>query len=218
MATEIRPLRKDAERNRLRILQAAREVFAEQGLGATLDDVARHAGVGVGTVYRRFPDKDALIDAVLEERIGELVALAEQGAAAPDAWEGLTFFLREGLSLQARDRGLKEIACSTGRGHERIARMRERIGPVVEGLLRRAQADGAVRADLEVTDVPMLQFMVGHIVDYARDVDPELWRRYHAILIDGLRPARAEPAPLPRPALDAGQLDRAMSAWRPPAR
>ena len=71
-----RPLRKDAERNRQRILAAAAEVFTERGLEATLDDVARHAGVGVGTVYRRFPDKAALADALFEERIDALVELA----------------------------------------------------------------------------------------------------------------------------------------------
>src|SRR4051794_18831071 len=73
--TTERPLRRDAERNRQRILAAAAEVFAERGLGATLDDIARHAGVGVGTVYRRFPDKDALIDALFLERMGELQVL-----------------------------------------------------------------------------------------------------------------------------------------------
>ena len=78
--TAPRPLRKDAERNRERILAAARELFAEQGLTVTLDDIARHAGVGVGTVYRRFPDKEQLIDALFEDRLGEIAAVATESA------------------------------------------------------------------------------------------------------------------------------------------
>src|ERR1700730_8059433 len=90
-----RPLRQDAERNRLRILQAAREVFADRGLDASLDQIAVHAGVGVGTVYRRFPDKDALIDALFEERIGEVAAAGQDALAAPDPWQGLVDFLQQ---------------------------------------------------------------------------------------------------------------------------
>src|SRR5215218_6134927 len=77
-AARERPLRRDAERNRRRILEAAAEVFAERGLAVTMDDIADHAGVGVGTVYRRFPNKDLLIDALLEDRLAELVAMAER--------------------------------------------------------------------------------------------------------------------------------------------
>ena len=89
-----RPLRRDAERNRLRILQAAREVFADRGLDASLDQIAAHAGVGVGTVYRRFADKDALIDALFEERIDEVTAAGQRALSASDPWEGLVGFLQ----------------------------------------------------------------------------------------------------------------------------
>src|ERR1700721_3342156 len=88
-----RPLRRDAERNRQRILRAAAEVFTTRGLQATLDDVARHAGVGVGTVYRRFPDKESLVEALFEERLAAMVALAEKALAEPDSWTGLVSFL-----------------------------------------------------------------------------------------------------------------------------
>src|SRR6188768_1525257 len=89
-----RPLRSDAERNRQRILQAAEEVFAARGLDASLDDIAAAAGVGVGTVYRRFPDKDALIDALFEDKIRRVHALAEAGLTEPDPWEALAGFMR----------------------------------------------------------------------------------------------------------------------------
>src|ERR1700694_204012 len=104
MAVTERPLRKDAERNRQRIIEAATELFAERGLGVTLNDVAHYAGVGVGTVYRRYPDKADLIEEVFEHRLGELAGLAEAARDDPDPWKGLTNFLERSLELQARDR------------------------------------------------------------------------------------------------------------------
>src|ERR1700760_3898707 len=100
-----RPLRADAARNRERILAAATEVFAERGLHVTLDDIARHAGVGVGTVYRRFADKDALID----ERLAAFSQLAEEALAYESPWAGLERFLVSSLEQQAADRGLREL-------------------------------------------------------------------------------------------------------------
>src|SRR3954449_11052411 len=92
-------LRKDAERNRQRIVDAATELFAERGLAVTLNDIAHHADVGVGTVYRRFPDKDLLIDALFEERVQEMLDLAEESLACEDAWQGLVSFLEGSLEL-----------------------------------------------------------------------------------------------------------------------
>src|SRR3954463_11012360 len=119
-----KPLRKDAERNRIRILEAAGDLFAQRGLGITLDEIARHAGVGVGTVYRRFPDKELLIDALFEQRIEELVVLAETARDDPDPFEGLVRFFETFLALQAADRGLKDIVLGTGRGQRRVAQAR----------------------------------------------------------------------------------------------
>src|ERR1044071_5490121 len=106
-AAENKPLRKDAERNRRRILEAAAEVFGERGLGATLDAVAERAGVGVGTVYRRFPDKEALVDALFEERIGEVRTLALQCGEIEDPWEALSTFFDRALEMHCHDRALK---------------------------------------------------------------------------------------------------------------
>src|SRR4051794_32398592 len=104
-----RPLRKDAERNRQRILAAAGELFSEAGLSATLDAVAERAGVGVGTVYRRFPDKEALIDALFEERIDQIVAIAQECSALDDSWDALRCFFERSITLHGQDRALKEI-------------------------------------------------------------------------------------------------------------
>src|SRR6516165_7497408 len=104
-----RPLRRDAERNRQRILRAAADVFTERGLQATLDDVAHRAGVGVGTVYRRFPDKEALVEALFAERLEALVGFAEQALADPDPWGGLVSFLERTVAVIAGDRGLRQL-------------------------------------------------------------------------------------------------------------
>jgi AcrR family transcriptional regulator len=211
-----RPLRKDAARNRLRILEAARELFAQRGLEVTLDDVAHHAGVGVGTVYRRFPDKEQLIEALFEDRLAAVGGLAEQALEAEDAWEGLVGFLEATMGLQAADRGLKEIILGGPHGREHVAAARRRIAPLVARLVARAQAQGALRSDVRVTDMPLLQLMVGAIIDVSRDVEPELWRRFLGLLLDGLRADRDGANALPADALSLDQLATAMAAWRPP--
>src|ERR671921_1342419 len=182
-----RPLRADAERNRARIVAAAAEIFAERGLDVSLDEIAARAGVGVGTVYRRFPDKDALIDALFEEKIDRAVALADEALEIEDPWEGFTTFLRGMCRLQAEDRGFKDALLIRDRGREKVAGARERIAPRAMKLLARAQEAGAVRADLGPYDVPMLHLCVGLIADRTRDVAPDYWERLLSIVIDGIR-------------------------------
>src|SRR5687768_4994325 len=105
-------LRKDAERNRRRIIEAARELCATRGLDATLNEVAHHANLGVGTVYRRFPTKDALFEAIFQDGMDQLVALAETAADAEDSWEGFAWWVWQMCELTATDRGLREVAFS----------------------------------------------------------------------------------------------------------
>jgi AcrR family transcriptional regulator len=209
-----RPLRRDAERNRRRILEAAAEVFAQRGLGVTMDDIAEHAGVGVGTVYRRFPQKELLIEALFEERVTELVAMAEEALQEDDPWEALLGFVERAQALQASNRGLKELLLSSAHGRERIASVRERLSPIADQLVLRAQASGQLRPDVEVTDFPLIQVMLGAVVDVTRDVAPETWRRMLAVIADGLR-AGDQRTLLPAPALDTEQLDHTMRSWRP---
>jgi AcrR family transcriptional regulator len=213
-----RRLRRDAERNRERILVAAADAFAAGGLAVTMDEIAHAAGVGVGTVYRRFPDKELLIEALFEQRIDELVAIAEAARDEDDAWDGLVHFFERVVALQAADRGLKEVVLTPARGQERVARARARIGPVVDGLLERAKAEGALRSDVAGPDLGLIQFMLGALADATRDVEPELWRRFLAIILDGLRTRRGAPSPLAPGPLDDPSLDRAMAAWRTTAR
>ena len=132
MSTDVeRPLRRDAQRNRQRILAAARREFAERGLDVSMDDIARAAGVGVGTVYRRFPDKEQLIDALFEDRMAEMVELVERCLAIEDPWDGFVTFLAEMCGRQSADRGLKELLLSTSRGEIGRASCRERVSECV---------------------------------------------------------------------------------------
>jgi AcrR family transcriptional regulator len=213
-----RPLRRDAERNRQRILTAAADAFAEGGLAVTMDEIARRAGVGVGTVYRRFPDKELLVEALFEQRIDELVGLAEAARDEADPSAGLVRFFETFLAVQAADRGLKDVVLGTARGAGRAARARDRIGPIVDDLLARALRAGDVRGDVSASDLALIQFMLGAVIDFTHDVAPETWRRVLAIVLDGLAARRDGPSPLPAPALDDAQLERAMDAWRNPAR
>jgi AcrR family transcriptional regulator len=207
------PLRADAERNRQRLLAAAKELFAERGLDVTLDEVARHAGVGTGTAYRRFANKETLIDALMVDRIAELGAIAEECLQDPDPWVGLTGYLHRALGLMATDRGLKEVLFSTGRGHDRVAHARRAIAPVITKLVHRAVEAGAVRSDMSTTDVPMISVMLTALIDFARDTDLDVYKRYLAIVLDGLRP-RDDLEPLPVPALSIPAFQQAMARWK----
>ena len=210
-----RPLRRDAERNRRRILEAASAAFAEDGLSVTLDEIARRAGVGVGTIYRRFPDKEQLIDALFETRMQEFAAQAEEALRADDPWAGLVRFLERATEQHACDRGFKEVALSGVHGRDRVARARALMFPLVSRLVARAQADGSLRADVDPTDMPLLQMMLGSLSECTREADPEAWRRYLGIITDGLCTRRDGPTPLRHAALSPEQTQNAMRAWRP---
>jgi AcrR family transcriptional regulator len=216
--TSERPLRKDAERNRQRILDAARELFARDGLGVTLNDVAHHAGVGVGTVYRRFPEKEQLIEELFEQQVSELVGLMEEAAQDPDPWRGLTGFLRRNLELQSRDRAFREIISGTPESAQRLQQVRLRMFPLGAQLVQRAKDAGALRADFAPSDVPMMFLMLTAVLDAAREVEPELWRRYLEIFIQGLRAEPGTPEALATPALDGDRVPSVMGAFKLPRR
>ena len=215
MSIAERPLRADAARNRARLLVAARDVFAERGLDATMDEVARRAGVGVGTAYRRFRNRDDLIAALFEERLEEFGGVLDAALADGDPWRGLTGFLERSMEMQAEDRGFKELLLQSADGRERMQRFHEHIRPLVAELVRRAQATGELRPDVVEHDVLLVSLMTGAVADAAQTVEPQLWRRALALQIDGLRARRDAPASLPVGPLDNEQADRTAAAWRP---
>jgi AcrR family transcriptional regulator len=197
-----RPLRADAERTRARLLAAAGELFAARGLGVGLEEIARHAGVGVGTAYRRFRDKQALIEALFEDRIAGVEALARDALEREDPWEGLAAFMDGAVRMQVADRGLKEALFSSERSSLPTENARARIAPLIEALVRRAQAAGRLRPDVDVTDLPLLQFLLSGVAEFGAELAP----RYLAIVLDGLR--TPDPSPLPVPALTPDELQR----------
>lgn len=213
-AATARPLRKDAELNRRRILAAARDLFATEGLAPNLNDVAHHAGVGVGTVYRRFPAKSDLVEALFVEALNQLAEAAEKALADPDPWRGFTAYVGRMCELTATDRGLREIVFSKAYGGERVTAAKDRLAPVVARLVARAQADGHLRPEVSHTDMPTFALLAGSISEFVGHVDDQLWRRYVAILLAGTR-NRGDQTPLPVGPLDDDQLDLVMRTWEP---
>ena len=204
-----RPLRSDAERNRRRILEVALDVFAERGLEAGFDEIAHRAGVGVGTVYRRFPQRDDLVRALFESRLAELTEFAERAAAGPDAWAALRACLERIAEVHTRDRGLRELMAQSVRGPET---MREQVGHlhvVLEQLVTRARGEGRLRADVVVPDLVVLAGMLSAVSSTAT---PDLWRRYAAVLLDGLRADRGAGEPLPHHPPGEDEIDEVLGS------
>ena len=191
-----RPLRADAKRNLTKILDAAALVFAEKGLDATLDEVAAVAGVGVGTVYRRFPDKDALIGALFDNAIDEIVNLANTAPRHGDAWEALVWFLEEALQRQCANRGLRDVVVGSSFPIDRIEAAKQRLSPALAHLVENAQRDGYLRDDVVSADFPIMEMMISFLGNMTAHVAPDLWRRYLTIILDGLVVSRNAPSPL----------------------
>lgn len=211
-ATELRPLRRDAQRNRERIVAAAREAFAASGIDVPVEEIARRAGVGMGTLYRRFPAKEDLVDAVLEETLEQFVAAAEEAVAGDDAWAGLCAFLERAFALHVENRCLKDLVESGAHGRARAEASRERLRPLIRTLVAQAHEQGTLRPDFTPEDMPLVLWAGGRIVQATADVAPDLWRRHLGLVLDGLRAEAA--TPLPHAPLTQAQLDR-VSAGRP---
>ncbi|MFD9058203.1 TetR/AcrR family transcriptional regulator [Streptomyces albidoflavus] len=207
--TPARPLRADAERNRQRIIAAAQQVFAQRGIDVTLDDIAHHAGVGVGTVYRRFANREELVEAIFETEIQRIIDVAEEALTRVDPWDGLVHFFTTAGQDFADDRGLREVLLIGTHGKDRVADARDRLSPAINAVIERAQRHGSLRDDIEVTDFPLIQMMLGTATQYSRAVSPGLWQRYLTLILDGLRANREALTPLPHPALSQEEFERA---------
>jgi AcrR family transcriptional regulator len=204
--TPVRPLRRDAQANRERILAAARAAFAADGIDVPVEEIARRAGVGMGTLYRRFPAKEDLIDAVLEDTFAEFVRAAERALAVEDGWEGFRGFFESAFALHVENRGLKDIIATRMHGRERLEAMRRRMRPLLRRLVERAQEQGALRADFTAEDMPVVFWTGSSVIEATAAVAPELWRRYLGFLLDGLRADAA--TALSHPPLTRAQLNR----------
>ena len=207
-APPCKPLRADAERNRQLIIEVAGQVFAEKGLDAGFDEIAKRAGVGAGTVYRRFPQREQLIEALLVHSLSRVHTLAEKALAVEDAWIGLSTFLREAARLQIDDQGLKEMLKTTGPWARCAPSAKAELIPLLVRLLDRAKEQGRIRPDIEITDLGILMTMVSSAADPEH---PELWERYLTVILDGLQPSREATTPLPTQAPSVDLIESIMS-------
>lgn len=210
---EHRILRKDAEANRRRLLIAARELFAERGLDVTLHDIAARAGVGVGTAYRRFANKGEIMDALFGLQVEEISRLADQALADPDPWRALVTYLEQVMTLQAKDRGLAQILSGRRIRPEQHDWSRSVIAPKVNAITARAKEAGALRDDVEGTDLVFIQVGLNAIAERSREVSPELYRRYLHLMLDSIR-AHPDQLDLPVAALTVDQTHAAMGLGR----
>lgn len=199
MTPPARALRADAARNRESLLAAAEEVFAERGVEASVADIARRAGVAKGTVFRHFASKEDLIASLV---CGHLVVLTDAAHRLADARDPGAALL-EFLTIAADQRRQHDLTYlqNYSASDARVIAIRDAVHAGVEKLVANARAAGAIRLDVTGTDVFLLMCAPVHVMDGLPDPPPDLWRRYLAIIFDGLRPEGASPLPLPAPEL-----------------
>jgi AcrR family transcriptional regulator len=188
-------LRADAQRNLVRVLEAAREVFAEQGIDAPVLEIAERAGVGVGTIFRRFPTKDDLLAAVVGQRTTQLIEAADAALAQPDTEAALRRFMETAAAMQISDRCWCDATGTDLFGREGLRELVDVLVSKMDALLKRAQASGHVRTDLRALDLPVLLMGVAKSGLMLEDAAPGAWKRYLGIVFDGLRPDAAHPLP-----------------------
>jgi AcrR family transcriptional regulator len=192
-----RRLRADAERNRAAILAAAREAFAEHGLEASLEEIAARAGVGIGTLYRRFPGRRQLIAAALIEKITQYADAAGQALAVADPWAGFRGFVERISELQAADRGLSDLLCMALPAGEQVEQLRSQANDRVVQLIERAKAAGRLREDFTGEDLLLLLIANAAIVHLTRADAPQAGRRFVALALDAFQVKDAARLPTP---------------------
>jgi|SRR5215207_4298617 len=192
-----KPLRADAARNLTAILRAARAAFEEDGVDVGVDEIARRAGVGKGTLYRRFPTKESLVWAVMEDAVSELEAVLDADAEEErDAWAAFTAFMESAVRFQADNRGFFEAVVSMLGDEQPPEHIHERALAAMGRQLTRAQDAGVVREDLTPADVGAVLKMIGSCQPNGYPPLPEdVWKRYLALLLDGLRAGAGGPLP-----------------------
>lgn len=203
-----RPLRSDAERNRRLVLEAAAQAFAEKGFDVGMAEIARRAGVGNATVFRRFPTKDALVQAIFVDRIEETMLATEHAATMADPWEALVHCLEKSAELQARDRGFFQATEQRLLEHPELLAEHRRIFEAFDPLVAQAQEAGALRDDVTTLDLLGLTKAAVACIPPSPALRADGWRRSLALMLDGLRPEAA--TPLPVPPLTYDEIERAL--------
>ncbi|GAB4079465.1 TetR/AcrR family transcriptional regulator [Modestobacter muralis] len=191
--------RADSRRKRLRLIEAARAAIAEHGLDASTTDITERAEVGVGTLYRRFGSKEALIADVLVDGVREIRAWADAALSDPDAWRGLSCFLFAYTEAQLKNIGLAEFTSGTGTRHDlppQVAEAGSALADAIDRLVQRAQEQGSLRDDVAWRDIVLISISPsGGVECLGATQGPQQWRRTIAIALDGLRGPAASSLP-----------------------
>ncbi|WP_198153644.1 TetR/AcrR family transcriptional regulator [Catenuloplanes japonicus] len=190
-------LRVDAERNRARLITAAREVFAEQGLDASMNEVARRAGVGVATMFRRFPTKDDLITAVFADKMHAYAAAVDDALADPDPWHGFCTHVERICEMQADDRGFTDVLTVVFPTAKAFEALRDRAGLGFQELIVRAKATGHLRQDFVHQDMIMILMANAGVLTATAQSAQDTWRRLVGYLIQSFATEAAAPLPDP---------------------
>jgi AcrR family transcriptional regulator len=206
-----RRLRADAEQNRERLLVAARAAFAEEGLDVPIAEVARRAGVGVATLYRRFPERDDLITAVFDDKMSAYVAAAEEALADPEPWHGFCLYVETLCAMQAADRGFTEVLTNTFPMAKEFEAKRRQAYESFAELIARAQSAGRLRPDFVHQDLVLVLMANAGVVAAIGQTLPDAWRRPLAQLLQSFDARNTDPLP---PAPSDRQLFRAMARLR----
>ncbi|WP_105971301.1 TetR/AcrR family transcriptional regulator [Streptomyces geranii] len=190
-----RGLRADALRNRQRLVAAARQIFEEQGLDAPLDEVAERAGVGAGTLYRRFPTRAELVEAAFEDELRRVTAIAEEALRCEDPWTGFSTYVERLCGAMAADRGLSDLFTVRLPNSQVASALCDRQSAALAKLVRRAQEAGALRADFVPEDVFLFLLANAGVAQVTRCAAPHAWRRLVAFLLASCGPDHTEPLP-----------------------
>ncbi|QYX79417.1 TetR/AcrR family transcriptional regulator [Streptomyces akebiae] len=189
------PLRSDAERNRERIAAAARKVFARDGLGASMASVAREAGVGIATMFRRFPTKEELVDAVFLDRMDAYATAVAVALEDPDPWNGFVGYIETACAMQAADSGFADVLITTFPTAKALERRRNEAYEGMVELISRAKATGRLREDFDSSDMVLLHMANAGVVNATGDAAPDAWRRVVALLVQSFEAPSRGPLP-----------------------
>jgi AcrR family transcriptional regulator len=206
-STGCRPLRKDAERNRALLLVAAGEVFEEQGVNAPLEEIARRAGVGIATLYRRFPTREELIEALFLDKVREFAAASERALGDDDPWRGFRGLVEWIAGMQAEDRGFSQVVCASWPGAPELEALLDAARTDTGALLERAKASGSLRPDFVFSDLVWILMVNSAYLEATREVAPDAWRRYLALMLDALQKRGGDELP---PPLSEEEFEQAM--------
>lgn len=206
MPPQARHLRADAARNRDKLVACAVQVFGERGLDAPLEEIARRAKVSIGTLYNHFPTRQALVDAILPERLAALEQIAAEALADPDPWDGLVRFLNGVFELQAHDHGLNDALARRFPDDSAVGAACRSGFAQADLIIERARRSGRLRPDFDTRDLVTLMWAMSQVIRESMEVAPEAWRRHLAFVIDGLRADAASPIAVPP--LTDGQLEK----------